>query len=79
MDITPFLKLMVKESASDLFFSTGAPVSMKIQGKLTPVSKQSLTTEQIKSATYTLIDEEQKKEFHDNLELNFSLSFFLII
>jgi len=74
MDITPFLKLMVKESASDLFFSTGAPVTMKIQGKLTPVSKQSLTTEQIKSATYTLIDDEQKQEFHENLELNFAIS-----
>ncbi|MFK5987067.1 MAG: PilT/PilU family type 4a pilus ATPase [Pseudomonadota bacterium] len=74
MDITPFLKLMVKESASDLFFSTGAPVTMKLQGKLTPVSKQSLTTEQIKAATYTLIDEEQKQEFHDNLELNFAIS-----
>lgn len=74
MDITPFLELMVKESASDLFFSTGAPVSMKIQGKLTPVSKQPMTSEHIHSATLKLLDEEQQKEFHDTLELNFAIS-----
>ncbi len=74
MDITPFLKLMSKESASDLFFSTGAPVSMKIHGKMTPVSKQALTSEQIRAAVAHLINEEQQKEFHDNLELNFAIS-----
>lgn len=73
MDITPFLKLMVKESASDIFFSSGAPVTVKLQGKMTPVSKQNLTAEQIKAAAFGLIDDEKKQEFHDNLELNFAI------
>ncbi len=73
MDITPFLKLMVKESASDMFFSSAAAVTMKIHGKMTAISKQKLTSEQIKAIAYKLIDDEKKQEFHDNLELNFAI------
>jgi len=74
MDITPFLKLMVKESGSDLFFSTHAPVSMKIQGVLTPVSKQALTSAQVRASAFGLLTEEQQQEFLRELELNFAIS-----
>ena len=74
MDISKFLQLMVDEEASDLFFSTHASVSMKVQGKIRQVSKQQLTSEQITAILNGLIDEEQKQEFHDNLELNFAIS-----
>ncbi|MBF0265480.1 MAG: PilT/PilU family type 4a pilus ATPase [Gammaproteobacteria bacterium] len=74
MNIKPFLELMVKESASDTYFSTGAPASMKIQGKLTAVSKQNLTNEQIKAAAFSVINDKQKKEFEEELELNFAIS-----
>lgn len=65
---------MVKESGSDLFFSTHAPVSMKIQGVLTPVSKQALTSEQVRAAAFGLITEDQQQEFLKELELNFAIS-----
>jgi twitching motility protein PilU len=74
MDISKFLQLMVDEEASDLFFSTHANVSMKVQGKIRSVSKQQLTSEQIQAIVNGLIDDEQKQEFHDNLELNFAIS-----
>ena len=74
MDITKFLQLMVDEEASDIFFSTNASVSMKVMGKLRPVSKQTLTSEQIDAILRNLVDEEQMQEFHDNLELNFAIS-----
>jgi twitching motility protein PilU len=74
MDITKFLKLMVDEEASDIFFSTNASISMKVVGKLRPVSKQALTSSQIESILRNLVDEEQWQEFHDNLELNFAIS-----
>ncbi len=74
MDISKFLQLMVDEEASDLFFSTHARVSMKVQGNIRQVSKQQLSSEQIAAILDGLIDEEQKQEFHDNLELNFAIS-----
>lgn len=74
MDITKFLQLMVNEEASDLFFSTQASVSMKVQGKIRPVSKQVLTSEQLQSILRKLVDEEQLQEFHHTMELNFAIS-----
>jgi len=74
MDISKFLQLMVNEEASDLFFSTQASVSMKVQGKIRPISKQALTSEQIQAILDKLVDAEQLQEFHDTLELNFAIS-----
>ena len=74
MDITKFLQLMVDEEASDIFFSTNASVSLKVMGKIRPVSKQLLTSSQIEAILSKLVDEEQLQEFHDNLELNFAIS-----
>ena len=74
MDITKFLQLMVDEDASDLFFSTHASVSMKVQGVIRPVSKQKLSAEQLEAILHNLVDEEKLQEFHDNLELNFAIA-----
>ncbi len=74
MDISKFLQLMVDEEASDLFFSTHAPVSMKVVGKIRPVSKQALTSEQVQAILEKLVDSEKLQEFHDTLELNFAIS-----
>ncbi len=74
MDITKFLQLMVNEEASDLFFSTQASVSMKVQGKIRPISKQALTSDQIQAILHKLVDTEKLQEFHDTLELNFAIS-----
>ncbi len=74
MDITKFLQLMVEEEASDIFFSTHASVSMKVMGKIRPVSKQALTSSQVEAILSKLVDEEQLQEFHDTLELNFAIS-----
>ena len=34
MDIGYFLKLMTEKNASDMFLTTGAPVFIKVEGKL---------------------------------------------
>lgn len=73
MDITPLLKLMVEKEASDLFFSVGATVHMKIEGVITSVSKVPLKPEQIKEGIYGLISDKQAQDFETNLELNFAL------
>nr|WP_256489242.1 PilT/PilU family type 4a pilus ATPase [Pleionea sp. CnH1-48] len=68
------LRLMAERSASDLFFSTGAPPHMKIEGVSTPMGQGALPPGAIKDIAYSLMNEQQKKEFEDNWELNFAIS-----
>ena len=42
MNIDPYLKLMVEQNASDLFFTTGAPVCTKVEGSTRRVSRNVL-------------------------------------
>ena len=73
MDIVPFLKLMVDKNASDLFFSTGAPVHIKVDGRTTPVGTQALAPGAAREIAYALMSEEQQREFEETLEMNLAL------
>ena len=42
MDLTQLFRLMAEKHASDLFFSAGAPVYIKIEGEIRPVNQQIL-------------------------------------
>ena len=66
MDIQPYLKLMVEKKASDLFFTVGTPVKIKIEGKAAPVGKTVLTSDLCKAAAYSIMNE-PKEERMDNM------------
>jgi len=68
------LKLMLQKNASDLFITVGFPPAMKIDGKMTPVSKQALTLENAKVMTYAIMNDRQLKEFEATKECNFAVS-----
>jgi twitching motility protein PilU len=74
MDFKDHLKDMVQRDASDLYFSTGAPVSAKINGSLTPVNETSLTAEQIRATAWSIMNDEQTREFEDKPEMNLAIS-----
>lgn len=74
MDISYFLKLMVEKNASDMFLSTGAPVNIKVEGRLYPLGNSGLPPGMIKKIAYSLMDEGQVPEFEENLELNMAVS-----
>ncbi len=74
MDFDSLLKLMVHKNASDLFITAGIPPSMKISGKITPVSKGSLTPDQARQIVFGIMNEDQREEFEDTQECNFALS-----
>ncbi len=42
MNLQPYLKLMSEQHASDMYFTTGAPVSCRIDGSMRPVGKSML-------------------------------------
>ncbi|MEM7406650.1 MAG: PilT/PilU family type 4a pilus ATPase [Pseudomonadota bacterium] len=68
------LKLMRQKNASDLFITVGFPPAMKIDGKVTPVSKQELTPQNCKALTYAIMNDKQLKEFEATKECNFAVS-----
>lgn len=74
MDITAYLKLMTERNASDLFFSTGAPVNIKIEGITSPLGDKPLPFGMVKNLAYNMISEHHKKIFEESLELNLAVS-----
>jgi len=73
MDLTQFFHLMAQKRASDLFFTAGAPVYIKIEGEIRPVNQQVLDHNMVKSIAYGLMTPEQIKTFEATLEMNFGL------
>ncbi|MFT5172450.1 MAG: twitching motility protein PilU [Gammaproteobacteria bacterium] len=68
------LKLMSQKNGSDLFITVGFPPAMKIDGKMTPVSKQALTSDNAKALTYCIMNDRQLKEFDATKECNFAVA-----
>src|SRR5579864_4503480 len=63
-------QLMSDKKASDIFLSVGSPINIKINGNALPVNQQMMDGTTIKGLLYEVIDEKQKKEYEDTLELN---------
>ena len=67
------LRLMVSKKASDLFITAGFPPAMKIDGKVTPVTKQALTAQQARELARSVMNDKQATEFDATNECNFAV------
>jgi twitching motility protein PilU len=74
MNVKSLFQLMVDKKASDLFFTSHAPVMIKIDGKILPVNKIKLTPKMVRQAALELMDENQLEAFTRDLEIDFALS-----
>ncbi len=72
MLLAPLFKLMVEKQASDLYFSAGAPIHIKINGITRPVNTQILDSQKLKEFAYAMMSEEQIREFEIHWEINFA-------
>ncbi len=73
MDILPYLKLVVGKDASDLFFTTGAPVKIKLEGKVTSVGRGLLSADMCKAAAYGIMSEQQIQQFEETMDVDFAI------
>ena len=73
MVFTDLLKLMVLKNASDLFITAGVPPCLKVDGRITPVTKQSLTPDESRAFAYGIMNEEQRRDFEEDNECNFAI------
>ena len=74
MDISHYLKLMADKEASDLFFSPGAPINIKIEGITSAIDDQVLPAGSVKKIADAIMNEEHRQQFEENLELDIAVS-----
>jgi twitching motility protein PilU len=68
------LRVMVSRKASDLFITAGFPPAFKVDGKMTPVSNQSLTPTHTMELARAIMNDKQAQEFEASKECNFAIS-----
>ena len=68
------LRLMVERRGSDLFITVDFPPAIKMDGKVTPVSKTKLTPENTKALTHAIMNDRQLKEYEGTRECNFAIA-----
>ena len=68
------LRLMLSKKASDLFITAGFPPAFKIDGKMTPVSQQSLSAQHTEALAKAIMNDKQAGEFEATKECNFAIN-----
>ncbi|TAJ91657.1 MAG: PilT/PilU family type 4a pilus ATPase [Gammaproteobacteria bacterium] len=68
------LKMMIEKKGSDLFVTVGFPPAIKVDGKVTPVSKTALTPDNTKAMVYAVMNDKQLKEYEATKECNFAIA-----
>ena len=68
------LRLMSQKNGSDLFITAGFPPAIKIDGKVTPVSNQTLSPPHTAELARSIMNDRQAAEFEATRECNFAIS-----
>ena len=66
------LEDMVSKGASDLHITAGLPPQLRIDGSVTTTSFPVMTGDETRRLAYSILNEEQKKRFENEKELDFS-------
>jgi twitching motility protein PilU len=72
--IHDLLRLMVSKKSSDLFITAGFPPALKIDGRITPVSNQTLTPQHTMELARSIMNDKQANEFESTKECNFAIA-----
>ncbi|MBI3902296.1 MAG: PilT/PilU family type 4a pilus ATPase [Nitrosomonadales bacterium] len=68
------LRGMLSKRASDLFITAGFPPAFKVDGKMTPVSPQTLTSQHTQELARSIMNDRQAAEFEASHECNFAIN-----
>ncbi len=74
MDFTQLLKVMSERGASDLFVTAGAAPSIKVDGTIKPLTRETLKPAQARALVYSTMNDKQLAEFEGTSECNFAIS-----
>ncbi|MBM4330346.1 MAG: type IV pilus twitching motility protein PilT [Deltaproteobacteria bacterium] len=73
MDISELLIFVQKENASDLHISAGEPPLVRIHGEMKRIEMPPLSKEELHVMIYDILNDQQRKKFEENHELDFSI------
>ena len=73
MNLSDLFEKMVELDASDLFLSVGAPPCVSIEGEMSALGEAKLSSEMLKKLSYSMLNEDQVKEFEKTKELNVAI------
>ena len=73
IELVDLLELMVRLDASDVFVTTGAPVSVKVNGSIRAVNGDVLNHDDTREFAYAIMNEEQRRGFEASKESNFAI------
>jgi twitching motility protein PilU len=68
------LSKMQEQGGSDLFITAGAPPSMRLHGKITPITDKNLTPQQTMALSVSVMEDKEQTEFQSTRECNFAIS-----
>ena len=68
------LRTMLSKDGSDLFITSGAPPSMKVDGKMMPITNQPLSSSHTQVLVRSIMNDKQAAEYEEHLECNFAIS-----
>jgi twitching motility protein PilU len=68
------LRNLLQKGGSDLFITVGAPPSMKLDGKMTPITNQPLTASHAQVLVRSIMNDRQIREYEETQECNFAIS-----
>jgi len=74
MEIDALLSVLSNKNGSDLFLSTGAAPSARVDGVLTALSERPFKNGETAAIAASLMDAEQRREFDRDLEMNLAIS-----
>lgn len=74
MEFEDLLKLMVEKGGSDMFITAGVAPSVKMNGKIIPITKSPLSPDVAREVVMSIMSEEQRLEFQRTKECNFAIS-----
>jgi twitching motility protein PilT len=72
MEISDLLAFAVKSKASDLHLSAGLPPMIRVNGDIRRINVPVLDNHQVKSMIYDIMNDHQRKNYEEHLEVDFS-------
>lgn len=73
MEIVTILKAAVKHDASDIFVTSGRPVTLKVSGRMATLSQDSLADDEARDLVLSTMSDEQKRTFERDKECNYAI------
>jgi len=75
LEILELLTFAKKEKASDVHISSGEPPMIRIHGDMRKIDSPSLQKQDVHKILYDILNDQQRKIFEENHELDFAIAF----